>query len=211
MLAALTSCLHSPNIPLSSTLSTLPTSDTALLPYIPPHPQQGTPYHRYTLLLLAQPAPINLDSSAIEREAFSVRDFVSAHELEAEGVSFWRAKWDASVEEIYSEVLGELFSWAGWVRGAGADDRDCRNARAEVWEGAEEGLALGAEGAEVRDALDVAIAPHFTRTVSASASTCLGAGAALRRRLRNARRGVGCLKSRLVSFVRNTADNFEYS
>ncbi|KAL8286924.1 hypothetical protein RQP46_003930 [Phenoliferia psychrophenolica] len=95
-----------PNIPLSSTLTTLPTSADALLPYIPPHPQQGTPYHRYTLLLLAQNTSINLDAAAIEREAFSVRRFVNEHALAAEGVSFWRAKWDESVTEIYSDVLG---------------------------------------------------------------------------------------------------------
>ncbi|KIK67118.1 hypothetical protein GYMLUDRAFT_851474 [Collybiopsis luxurians FD-317 M1] len=57
-----TTYLHwmKPNIPISAL--TLPrghipfsllNSHTA---YIPPHPQQGTPYHRYTILLLPQPA-----------------------------------------------------------------------------------------------------------------------------------------------------------
>ncbi|KAF5389389.1 hypothetical protein D9757_004285 [Collybiopsis confluens] len=57
-----TTYLHwmKPNIPISALMSPrvnipfpLLNSHTA---YIPPHPQQGTPYHRYTILLLPQPA-----------------------------------------------------------------------------------------------------------------------------------------------------------
>ncbi|BGP49283.1 mitochondrial 54S ribosomal protein YmL35 [Rhodotorula kratochvilovae] len=99
-----------PNIPLSATtpqplsLSSLP----SLLSYVPPHPQAGTPYHRFTTLLLAQPAggaPLSLAEGSVEREAFDVRAFVRQHGLSAQGVSFFRQKWDESVSKIYEEVL----------------------------------------------------------------------------------------------------------
>ncbi|KAJ7293947.1 phosphatidylethanolamine-binding protein [Mycena rebaudengoi] len=52
-----TTFLHwmKPNIPLSAThTGRIPFLNTHTR-YIPPHPQRGTPYHRYTLLLLPQP------------------------------------------------------------------------------------------------------------------------------------------------------------
>ncbi|GAA5836809.1 hypothetical protein JCM3766R1_006270 [Sporobolomyces carnicolor] len=98
-----------PNIPLSATSpSVLPLSSLpSTLPYIPPHPQNGTPYHRYTVLLFAQPenAKLELSEHEIERLDFDVRDFAAAHKLEAKGVSFFRQKWDQSVSKIYEEVL----------------------------------------------------------------------------------------------------------
>jgi large subunit ribosomal protein L35 len=82
------------------------------LPFIPPHPQNGTPYHRYTVLLFAQSenAKLSLNEHEIERLDFDVRDFVAEHQLEAKGVSFFRQKWDKSVSKIYEEVLRESFS-----------------------------------------------------------------------------------------------------
>ncbi|GAA5895427.1 YbhB/YbcL family Raf kinase inhibitor-like protein [Sporobolomyces salmoneus] len=98
-----------PNIPLSATSSSvLPLSSLpSTLLYIPPHPQNGTPYHRYTVLLFAQPenAKLQLEESEIERLDFDVRDFAAEHKLEAKGVSFFRQKWDKSVSQIYEEVL----------------------------------------------------------------------------------------------------------
>ncbi|GAA5956966.1 hypothetical protein JCM3765_006654 [Sporobolomyces pararoseus] len=98
-----------PNIPLSATsspilpLNSLPST----LPYVPPHPQNGTPYHRYTVLLFAQPenTKLSLNEHEIERLDFDVRDFAAEHKLEAKGVSFFRQKWDKSVSKIYEEVL----------------------------------------------------------------------------------------------------------
>ncbi|KAJ7671961.1 hypothetical protein B0H17DRAFT_1141370 [Mycena rosella] len=52
-----TTFLHwlKPNIPLSAThVGRIPFLNTHTR-YIPPHPQRGTPYHRYTVLLLPQP------------------------------------------------------------------------------------------------------------------------------------------------------------
>ncbi|GAA5828153.1 hypothetical protein JCM5353_007807 [Sporobolomyces roseus] len=98
-----------PNIPLSaSSPSALPLDSlSSTLPYIPPHPQNGTPYHRYTVLLLAQSenAPLSLNEHEIERLDFDTRDFVAQHKLDAKGVSFFRQKWDKSVSKIYEEIL----------------------------------------------------------------------------------------------------------
>lgn len=96
---------NSPNISLSSTKSTI--SAEALLPYVPPHPQNGTPYHRYTFLLLAQPSELTLAAEAVEREGLDVRQFVKEHNLEAAGISFFRQKWDKDVSAIYEQVLGQ--------------------------------------------------------------------------------------------------------
>ncbi|BGP56528.1 mitochondrial 54S ribosomal protein YmL35 [Rhodotorula sphaerocarpa] len=94
-----------PNIPLSASSTTLPLSDVpAALAYVPPHPQNGTPYHRYTTLLLEQPTKLELAAEP-SRLGFSVRDFVEAHGLKPAGVSFFRQKWDKDVSAIYSEVL----------------------------------------------------------------------------------------------------------
>ncbi|KAK0444944.1 phosphatidylethanolamine-binding protein [Desarmillaria tabescens] len=45
-----------PNVPLSAITSGPIKNLNTHTQYVPPHPQQGTPYHRYTLLLLPQPA-----------------------------------------------------------------------------------------------------------------------------------------------------------
>lgn len=75
------------------------------MPYVPPHPQQGTPYHRYTFLLFAQERPLELAAEAVERHGFNVRAFAQEHTLEAAGVTFFRQKWDKAVSEIYRDVL----------------------------------------------------------------------------------------------------------
>ncbi|KAM0791824.1 hypothetical protein ACM66B_004083 [Microbotryomycetes sp. NB124-2] len=100
--------LLAPNIPLSATKTSLDSSEPAL-PFVPPHPQNGTPYHRYTVLLLAQAKPLSLNdekaTNKIERRGFNVRQFVREHELEAVGITFTRQKWDSSVSDIYENVL----------------------------------------------------------------------------------------------------------
>ncbi|KAK4046927.1 hypothetical protein OIV83_005718 [Microbotryomycetes sp. JL201] len=93
-----------PNIPLSATKTSL--QSDATLPFVPPHPQNGTPYHRYTALLLAQSQPLSLDASNIDRTGFSVRQFVQDNGLEPVGITFTRQIWDESVTAIYKNILG---------------------------------------------------------------------------------------------------------
>ncbi|KDQ54989.1 hypothetical protein JAAARDRAFT_38100 [Jaapia argillacea MUCL 33604] len=100
-----------PNIPLnvSSTEVPLGASQTS---YIPPHPQQGTPYHRYVLLLLPHNSPterISVPAITMEdRLGFSAKDFCEKHGLDGSkggGAHMWREVWDEDVSNIYQVVL----------------------------------------------------------------------------------------------------------
>ena len=101
-----------PNIPLSCATQSIeiPEGHT---PYIPPHPQRGTPYHRYVLLLLPQPSPTEPISipalSDADRLRFNVREFTAQHGLDGNtggGAHMWRQVWDEGVSQIYATVLG---------------------------------------------------------------------------------------------------------
>lgn len=106
----------SPNITLSSTQSSI--TSPALLPYIPPHPQKGTPYHRYTLLLLAHPidpatgksSPIEIAAESIERDGVDVRALMHEHKFVPKGITFFRQVWDSTVTAIYEQHLGSFNS-----------------------------------------------------------------------------------------------------
>ena len=97
-----------------STSTTKIEIENPLARYIPPHPQRGTPYHRYVLLLLphADPAaPIKVPTlSSEQRSNFDVRAFASHYGLDGAnggGVHMWREEWDGEVSKIYKEVLSE--------------------------------------------------------------------------------------------------------
>ncbi|KAJ6573882.1 phosphatidylethanolamine-binding protein [Mycena vulgaris] len=89
-----------PNIPLSAThAGRIPLLNTHT-PYIPPHPQQGTPYHRYVVLLLPQPPLVPLK----QRYGFDVRAFAKQWGLNGAvggGVHMWREVWDEYVGAVY--------------------------------------------------------------------------------------------------------------
>jgi len=107
-----TTYLHwlQPNIPLSCITRSIEISE-GHTPYIPPHPQRGTPYHRYVLLLLPQPSPtesIRVPTLS-DRLHFNVREFMTQHGLEGGtggGAHMWRQVWDEGVSQIYATVLG---------------------------------------------------------------------------------------------------------
>ncbi|EJT99022.1 PEBP-like protein [Dacryopinax primogenitus] len=70
-----------PNIPLSCLSPSSPIAlPPALLPYIPPHPQQGSGYHRYTTFLLPQRALLTELKTPLRRN-FNLRDFVRQYSL----------------------------------------------------------------------------------------------------------------------------------
>ncbi|KAL4065768.1 phosphatidylethanolamine-binding protein [Scleroderma yunnanense] len=99
-----------PNIPLSA-LSPSPVADmNTHTEYIPPHPQKGTPYHRYTVLLLPQKSHISVPVfSRDQRHGFSVRDFIDTYDLDLSaggGAFMWREVWDDAVSSIYKGILG---------------------------------------------------------------------------------------------------------
>ncbi|TDL17302.1 PEBP-like protein [Rickenella mellea] len=108
-----TSFLHwlQPNIPLSAT------SSSPLLPhphtrYIAPHPQRGSPYHRYTILFLPNPVPTEKVTipaiSDAERLGFNLREFCATHGFnssEGGAIHMWREVWDETVSQIYTHTL----------------------------------------------------------------------------------------------------------
>ncbi|KAJ7232848.1 phosphatidylethanolamine-binding protein [Mycena haematopus] len=123
-----TTFLHwlKPNIPLSAThTGRIPLLNTHTT-YIPPHPQRGTPYHRYTLLLLPQPPlpgmkcdPLanvvtlsrRIDVPVIpdeQRLHFDVRAFAKQYGLNGAmggGAHMWREVWDKYVGAVYRYEL----------------------------------------------------------------------------------------------------------
>jgi len=104
--------LFRPNIALSALSPSPIPLGTTHTRYIPPHPQRGSPYHRYVLLLLPQPSsterisiPVPLDT---ERLGFNVREFTETYGLDASkggGAHMWREVWNEHVSDIYRDVL----------------------------------------------------------------------------------------------------------
>jgi large subunit ribosomal protein L35 len=118
-----------PNIPVSST-STSPISlsdEASSALWIPPHPQKGTPYHRYCVFLLEHPEPNKrVEIEPIDQEgrnSFILRDFVARWGFKPQtggGAHFWRSIWDPEVSEIYKKIIGGKVSflkghWANLV------------------------------------------------------------------------------------------------
>ncbi|KAG8901143.1 hypothetical protein FRB99_005515 [Tulasnella sp. 403] len=125
--------LLQPNVPLSAqtTFRKNISLKSTPVPYVPPHPQKGTPYHRYVTLLLPQLRPIELKKKDIpRREGFNVRDFVAKYQLGSlsaseavkmnmvpetyaekiggglgGGIHMWREVWDEDVSQIYKGIL----------------------------------------------------------------------------------------------------------
>ncbi|RPB15908.1 PEBP-like protein, partial [Morchella conica CCBAS932] len=84
-------------------------SDT-LLPYLPPHVQKGSPYHRYALFVFEQPGNNRLDSNLkIDRETFNMRAFQEKHALKTVGAYMWRGRWDEDTMEVMKR--NELPGW----------------------------------------------------------------------------------------------------
>ncbi|KIY45108.1 PEBP-like protein [Fistulina hepatica ATCC 64428] len=113
-----TSYLHwlVPNIPLSASNGRMPRIPAKVpASYVPPHPQKGTPYHRYVLLLLPQPCAIDIAViSEEQRLGFDVRAFVKQYGLglgdcigtrTGGGAHMWRQVWDENVSWIYENVI----------------------------------------------------------------------------------------------------------
>lgn len=125
---------HRPNISLSALSPSRIPDPNCHTRYIPPHPQRGSPYHRYVCLLLPQPpligseytrtgafratsgktTSVELDIPVVsdeERLGFDIRKFAREWNLDGAkggGVHMWREVWDDDVSHIYRDVLGKL-------------------------------------------------------------------------------------------------------
>ena len=130
---------HRPNISLSALSPSRIPDPNSHTCYIPPHPQRGSPYHRYVCLLLPQPplesssgysltgayrattgtttttTSVELDIPVVpdqERLGFDIRKFASEWNLDGAkggGVHMWREVWDDDVSHIYKDILGKFF------------------------------------------------------------------------------------------------------
>ncbi|GJE94174.1 PEBP-like protein [Phanerochaete sordida] len=101
-----------PNIELSTSSENPLPRTSPHTPYIPPHPQRGTPYHRYALMLVAQQDPTKRIEVAVptkeQRLGFSYRQLAAEVGLDATkggGIFMWREIWDETVSRIYAETL----------------------------------------------------------------------------------------------------------
>ncbi|TFK99620.1 phosphatidylethanolamine-binding protein [Pterulicium gracile] len=98
-----------PNVKLSALTRTRLLDLNTHTPYVPPHPQNGTPYHRYCMFLLPQSAELNIPVVTTEqRLGFNVRAFLQEHNIDPAsggGVHMWREIWDDHVSTIYRDIL----------------------------------------------------------------------------------------------------------
>ncbi|KAI9065566.1 PEBP-like protein [Trametes sanguinea] len=109
-----TTYLHwmQPNIPLSAFTSAPTVPLNTHTPYVPPHPQRGTPYHRYVLLVLPQASATEpIDIPVFEEEnrlGFDFRTFAEQYGFDGArggGAHMWREVWDETVSHIYRYTL----------------------------------------------------------------------------------------------------------
>ncbi|KAK9234909.1 phosphatidylethanolamine-binding protein [Lipomyces kononenkoae] len=83
-----------------------------LVPYLPPHPEKNSGFHRYVVWVFEQPGgerlavqqrkgkgQIDIDS-LLERDGFDIRLFRSAHGLKAVGAHFWRNGYDSKTDGV---------------------------------------------------------------------------------------------------------------
>lgn len=79
-----------------------------LLAWEPPAPEQGTPYHRYVVLVFRQPSSSSVTTPS--REGFNLRDFLSSQGLTSHaltGLSLFRAEWSEEEDEFINSVFRE--------------------------------------------------------------------------------------------------------
>ncbi|KIJ60093.1 hypothetical protein HYDPIDRAFT_139582 [Hydnomerulius pinastri MD-312] len=98
-----------PNITLSAISPSMISNTNTHTQYIAPHPQKGTPYHRYTIMLLPQKSHIDVPVVEMDqRLGFSVREFMAKYDIDPStggGAHMWREVWNETVSGIYRDVL----------------------------------------------------------------------------------------------------------
>jgi large subunit ribosomal protein L35 len=92
--------------PLQRTInfSNLSKSKQQLLPWLPPHAQKGSPYHRLSVFVLQQkdniPIDLSVASPRVKSDGFILRSFMDRHLLKPIGVHLFRTKWDTGTAEV---------------------------------------------------------------------------------------------------------------
>jgi large subunit ribosomal protein L35 len=101
------------NVPLSPTsirvaLGELSADSQVILPWLPPHAQKGSPYHRLAIFVMEQKDQKPLDYGKVaakaQREDFRLRALETRHQLKPIGVHLFRTKWDEHMAEVMQEA-----------------------------------------------------------------------------------------------------------
>jgi large subunit ribosomal protein L35 len=99
-----------PNVEISPTSGTInleQLKESLLLPWLPPHGQQGAPYHRLSIFVLQQQAGKVLDVAALcettLRDGFSLRRFITKNSLTPVGVTMFRTEWDEGTRAVMEQ------------------------------------------------------------------------------------------------------------
>jgi len=101
------------NISLSPTITSLPfrhlSPETQIvLPWLPPHAQKGSPYHRLSTFVLQQPEGKTVDIEAMrtkeQRHGFNLRSFNDRHQVKPIGVHLFRNTWDGGTAGVMARA-----------------------------------------------------------------------------------------------------------
>ncbi|KAL2405655.1 Large ribosomal subunit protein mL38 [Exophiala dermatitidis] len=89
-------------------LAKLSAESQVLLPWLPPHAQKGSPYHRLSIVVLQQkdnvPIDLNVAKQKVQRDGFTVRSFMSRHLLTPVSASLFRTKWDETMAAVMARA-----------------------------------------------------------------------------------------------------------
>lgn len=75
--------------------------DGGAVAYVPPHPAQGSDYHRYTVLLVKQGSEFGAE---VSRDGFNAREYVEQVQGEPVGAHMWRAVHDSDSSKVYAQL-----------------------------------------------------------------------------------------------------------
>lgn len=101
------------NIPISTTSTSVPLSKLSkesqvLLPWLPPHSQKGSPYHRLAVIVLQQPEGKVLDISSlretVQRDGFNLRSYQQRNGMNPIGAFLFRTKWDEGTAGVMARA-----------------------------------------------------------------------------------------------------------
>ena len=98
------------NIPISPTSTSVPlsrlSSETQVIrPWLPPHAQKGSPYHRLIVFVLEQKDGAILELEALrnyltQKEEFNQRNFNDKFHLKPIGITMFRTIWDEGTADV---------------------------------------------------------------------------------------------------------------
>ena len=82
--------------------------DHVILPWMPPHAQKGSPYHRLVIFVLQQEEGKTIDVAAakekVGRMGFNLRTFNERHRVKPVTATMFRAEWDDNTKSIMARA-----------------------------------------------------------------------------------------------------------